>query len=337
MGAIGALEEGEGLRKWKRLALILTLICVAAPFGPRAFAAKKKPGPASVTAATAPDTARVERMNVPQAIQAQGKGEIVLVDVRPAPQRAVGHIRDDLAAPLDGPSVELPAGKKLVFYCSCLAEELALEAARASIRKGRADVAVLVGGFDAWREAGAPVSMEASWEQVFRVDQAPVGWGKTPVDSFRCRYARDDDVAFSGRSSGRIGCLADTATRSLAGLAGLIQRVDAAPALGRTVRLTAAVKAEHVTGVSYLWLGAEDAQGKLIMMKREESTPIRGFQEWHFLGVIADVPADAARILVGLSMAGAGVVWLDEVKLRVEEAGDLPAKPLLLRNPGFED
>jgi len=313
--------------------IVLALALLAAP---AALAAKRKPA-APTLAPAAPDTARVDRLSVPQAVAAQSRGDIVLVDVRPAPQREIGHIRDDLSAPLDGPAVELPPGKKLVFYCSCLAEELALDAARSWMRRGRPDVAVLVGGFDAWREAGAPVAMEASWDDVFRVNQAPVGWGKTPVDSFRCRYDRDDDVAFSGRSSGRVGCLTDTSTTGLAGLAGLIQRVDASPALGRSVRLTAAVRSQRVTGIAYLWIGAEDSKGKLILMRRAEQTPIRGSQEWHFVQIAADVPADAARLLVGLSMAGSGVAWLDEVKLKVEEAGDLPARPLLLRNPGFEE
>jgi rhodanese-related sulfurtransferase len=288
-----------------------------------------KSAPAPVT----PDTASVARMNVPQAIAAAARGELVLVDVRPVPQRVIGHVRDDVSAPI-GSGASLPAGKKLLFYCSCVAEELALDAARAAMASGRADVAVLVGGFDAWRAAGGPIAVEESWEQSFRVDKAPVGWGKTPVDTSRCTYSRDDLNYFSGKASGRIGCYPDTSAR---GLAGLVQRLDAGPCLGRTVTLTAAVRGQDVQGIGFLWIGAEDARGKLILMKRAEQAPIRHSQEWHFVQVSADIPPDAGKVLVGLSIGGAGQVWLDEVKVKVEATDVLPVRPLIVKNPGFEE
>jgi rhodanese-related sulfurtransferase len=304
--------------------------CVAAKSSPPPAAAGARPAP------IVPDTATVARISAPQAVAAAARGEIVLVDVRPLPQRAIGHVRDDVWVPINriGTGADLPSGKKLVFYCSCAAEELAIEAARAVMAAGRTQVAAMVGGFDAWRAAGGAIAVDATWEQSFRVEMPPVGWGKTPVDSSRCSYGRDDLNAFSGQASGRIGCFPDTAAR---GLAGFVQRLDAGPCLGRSVTLTAAVRGDHVLGVAYLWVGAEDAKGKLIAMHRAEQFPIRGSQEWHFAQVGEDVPPDAARVLIGLSLAGAGQVWLDEVKLKVEAAGDLPARPLIVKNPGFEE
>jgi len=316
-------------------------LCVTGLTAAPGFAASRTPKTTGKTgsapaAPAPPDTAAVARVSVPEAIAAASKGEIALVDVRPLPQRSIGHVRDDVSAPIEtiGKGADLPRDKKLIFYCSCAAEELALDAARAVMTAGRKDVAVLVGGFDAWRAAGGPIAVDASWEQSFRVEQSPIGWGKTPVDSSRCRYGRDDLNAFSGQASGRIGCFPDTASR---GLAGFVQRLDASPCLGRGVTLTAAVRSQQVQGVAYLWVGAEDSKGKLVFMRRAEQAPIHGSQEWHFVQVGADVPADAAKVLVGLSLAGAGQVWLDEVKLKVEAAGDLPARPMILRNPGFEE
>ena len=283
-----------------------------------------------------PDTASVARMSVPQAIAAASRGEVVLVDVRPLPQRKIGHVKDDVSVPIGtiGTGAGLPAGKKLLFYCSCVAEELALEAARVAIASGRTNVAVLVGGFDAWRAGGGLIAVDETWEQSFRVDTAPVGWGKTPVDSLRCTYSRDDLNYFSGKSSGRIGCYPDTSAR---GLAGLVQRLDASSCLGRTVTLTAAVRGQDVQGAAFLWIGAEDARGKLILMKRAEQMPIRRSQEWHFVQVSADIPADAGKLLIGLSIAGAGQVWLDEVKVKAEATDLLPVRPIIVKNPGFEE
>jgi rhodanese-related sulfurtransferase len=125
-------------------------------------------------------------------------------------QRQVGHIRDDLSMPIEilpAEQSKLPRNRTLIFYCSCPAEELALEAARVLIEAGDHKVAVLVGGFDAWRAAQGPVEMGRTWNEAFRVDDVPTGWGKTPVDTMRCRYALDAKVASHGAASGCITCV----------------------------------------------------------------------------------------------------------------------------------
>src|SRR5262249_20209199 len=140
---------------------------------------------ASVAMPAPPDTAAVARIGAPQAILAATRGEVRLVDVRPAGQRALGHIKGDLHLPIDRLPArlgELPRDRKLLFYCSCHAEETALEAARLLIQAGGTRVAVLVGGYDAWRAAGGPTQADATWEEIFRPDLPPAGWGRVPVD-----------------------------------------------------------------------------------------------------------------------------------------------------------
>src|SRR5262249_33247596 len=162
--------------------------------------------------------------------------------------------------------------RPLVFYCSCPAEELALEAAQALLQSDAdADVAVLVGGYDAWRAAGGDIDIPATWEQVFHVTDPPAGWGKTPIDSTSCRYTLARRGAAQGAVSACVSCRVGRAAR---GLAGLSQKVDARPLFTRTVKLTAMVRADEVAQTAYIWVAVEDAEGRRLAWVRSEDAPI---------------------------------------------------------------
>ena len=284
-----------------------------------------------------PDTLPVARMSVPHAMLAANRGDILVVDVRPAGQRALGHIRGDVHIPFDrlaDRQAELPRDRRLVFYCTCPAEEVALDAARILLQAGAPHVAVLVGGYDGWRAAGGSIQVDATWEEIFRVDQPPAGWGKTPVDTLRCRYERDDSITARGRASARITCVPVATSR---GFAGYTQRLGAEGLSGRRVTLSAMVRTENVERGVFLWIGAEDAQGRVIGMTRPDSGPIVGTQDWRLSEVSGVVPAAAVRVLIGVSLMTSGRVWLDDVRLVATEEGDLPKVQIVVRNPGFEN
>src|SRR5262249_40311300 len=239
----------------------------------------------------------------------------VLVDVRTEGQRQLGHIRGDLSMPIDEVPAEhskLPRNHTIIFYCSCLEEELALEAARVLIKAGNTRVAAMVGGFDAWRAAQGPIETGQTWEEVFRVDEAPSGWGKTPIDSLRCRYARDVSVAARGAASGRIGCVPDSAA---VGFAGFSQRIDPHLCRGRLVVLDAMVKTEQVGQGAFLFVAAQNASGKMITMSQSPLDSLKGTRDWHELQLQGGVPTEAQQVLIGISLIGAGHVWLDDVRL----------------------
>ena len=277
----------------------------------------------------------VARFAAAQAIAAATRGEIHLVDVRPAAQRSLGHIRGDLHVPLDQLRLrqgELPRDRTLVFYCSCRAEETALEAARIVIAEGGARAGVLVGGYDAWRAAGGLVQVDATWEEIFRPDLAPLQWGKLPADTTRCRYARDAEIAFRGKASGRIGCWRAGGR----GFAGLQQRMDARGIAGRAVTLSAMVHVEEVQPGAFLWVAAESEDGKVTAMQRSEPDSIRGSQAWRPVEIRWTVPPGAARVVIGASLMGVGGLWLDEVRLTVAEEKVRP-RAVPVRNAGFEE
>ena len=292
---------------------------------------------AAGTATAQPDTLPVARLNVPQAILAASRGEVLLVDVRPAGQRSLGHIRDDVHAPFDRMAAglaEIPKGKRLVFYCSCHAEEVALDAARLLMKKGNADVAVLVGGYDDWRQAGGPTLVDSTWEEIFKVDEPPAGWGKTPVDPKRCRYEVDKVIAARGAASARITCVRDTTAR---GFAGYTQKLDPAGLRGRKLTLSAMVRTQDAAPGAFLWIGAEDAQGRVMGMTRPDANPSVGTQDWRLVEVSGVVPPTAVKVLIGVSLMASGTVWLDDVRLAADEDRGMPRLRVVVRNQGFEE
>ena len=226
--------------------------------------------PVHTTAPAKPDTLPVARMSIAQAQLAAARGKILLVDVRPAGQRALGHIQGDAYLPFERISaspVDMPPNRTLVFYCSCPAEEAALDAARILLARGSVKVAALVGGYDGWRAAGGAIQVDETWEEVFHVDRPPSGWGKVPVDTLRCRYARDDSAAGEGHASARVTCRPDTSAR---GFAGYVQKLDPQGLRGRMVTLSAMVRTADITQAAFLWIGAENAQGRFMRVSRPD-------------------------------------------------------------------
>lgn len=88
------------------------------------------------------------------------KGEAVAIDVRGSVPYELGHIKDAVWLPLGLLAQrfgELPQDKLIVAYCTCKAEEASLEAALLLAQQhGFERVAVLVGGYPAWSDAGLP-------------------------------------------------------------------------------------------------------------------------------------------------------------------------------------
>jgi hypothetical protein len=193
---------------------------------------------------------------------------------------------------------------------------------------------VLVGGYDGWHAVGGPTVVDAPWEKIFRVDDPPSGWGKTPIDTGRCRYTVDTTEASQGHASARIVCVPDTTAR---GFAGYAQRLDEPRLRGRSVTLSAMVRTQEVARGAYLWIGAENPQGRIQTLTPPGTNVMVGSNGWRMSVVSARIPRDAARVLVGISLMTSGRVWLDDVRLMVPEEGGLPGFRVALKNAGFEE
>ncbi|MFY9619632.1 MAG: rhodanese-like domain-containing protein [Pyrinomonadaceae bacterium] len=88
------------------------------------------------------------------------KGEVLVVDTRTEPAFKQAHIRGAILIPHnDFPSRadELPRSKMIVAYCACPAEQTSGAAVLTLNARGFQNAAALLGGIDAWRNAGYPV------------------------------------------------------------------------------------------------------------------------------------------------------------------------------------
>jgi rhodanese-related sulfurtransferase len=105
-------------------------------------------------------TLRLARITVDELRPVLGKGkQTVVVDVRSAAARRLdprfipGAIEMDIGD-LSRRLAELPVDREIVFYCSCPNEASAAAVARQLIDRGYTRVRPLLGGLEAWGEAG---------------------------------------------------------------------------------------------------------------------------------------------------------------------------------------
>ncbi len=87
-------------------------------------------------------------------------GEVVVLDVRPAPEYAAGHISGAMSLPADELNRrldELPTGRRVVAYCRGHFCVYADDAVRSLTRRGYR-AARLEDGYPEWARAGLPVS-----------------------------------------------------------------------------------------------------------------------------------------------------------------------------------
>jgi rhodanese-related sulfurtransferase len=129
-------------------------------------------------AATITVKADVPRVTAAELQALMVKGEAVAIDVRGSVPYELGHIKGAVWLPLGLVAQrfgELPQDKLIVAYCTCKAEETSLEAAMLLAQQhGFQHVAVLHGGYPAWKTAGLPIEAIQT-EAVEFEESAPTG------------------------------------------------------------------------------------------------------------------------------------------------------------------
>ncbi|HET9763670.1 MAG TPA: DedA family protein/thiosulfate sulfurtransferase GlpE [Casimicrobiaceae bacterium] len=106
---------------------------------------------------------RMARISVDELHRRMDSGETpLIVDVRSPVSRSLEprHIPGALHLPLHGFEThiaELPRDREIILYCSCPNEASAAQVAKLLMNHGFARVRPLLGGLDAWIEAGHPV------------------------------------------------------------------------------------------------------------------------------------------------------------------------------------
>jgi hypothetical protein len=97
-------------------------------------------------------------------------------------------------------------------------------------------------------------------------------------------------------------------------VAGLLQQLPLAQYAGKRVRFSAATKSEGVEGGAQLLVHLNRDNGRLT---ESVAGPIRGNSDWQKYEVVVDVLPDATGINIGVSLAGQGTVWLNDIQVEV--------------------
>ncbi len=101
------------------------------------------------------------------------------------------------------------------------------------------------------------------------------------------------------------------------GFGTLMQMCKADGYLGKRVRMSAWVRADHVTGWAGVWMRVDGTDNKMLAFDNMRSRPITGTQGWTKAQVVLDVAPEASALAFGILLDGPGVVWIDDVQFEV--------------------
>ncbi len=125
-----------------------------------AMRSQQNPPPPAPRAAPTPRADGVRLVTVEELSRLLEQGGAVALDVRGSVEFDMSHIKGALPMPLGliaTRASELPKDKLIVPYCACSAEQISARAVQDLKKQGFENTAALVGGLDAWVEAGLPV------------------------------------------------------------------------------------------------------------------------------------------------------------------------------------
>jgi rhodanese-related sulfurtransferase len=110
--------------------------------------------------AQADPAAEAPRISVADAKKAVDSGKAILVDVRSAMQYEQEHLKGAISLPgyeMEKRISELPKDKQIITYCACSAEQTSAGSVLQLRQNGYQNAAALLGGIQAWKDAGYEV------------------------------------------------------------------------------------------------------------------------------------------------------------------------------------
>jgi hypothetical protein len=84
---------------------------------------------------------------------------------------------------------------------------------------------------------------------------------------------------------------------------------------GKRLRLSTYLRSDSVQGCAGLWMRVAGPRNEPLAFDNMEDRSINGTTRWANYDVVLDVPSSAKGITVGLFLAGAGRIWLDDLHL----------------------
>ena len=116
----------------------------------------------------------------------------------------------------------------------------------------------------------------------------------------------------------------------------IAQSVDATPYRGKTVKLTASIRAE-VEGEGnqgHMWLRVDRVGGERGFFNNMGDRPVTS-NEWGDHEIVGEIAEDASRVVFGCFLVGKGRVCVDDFRLQIDD-GEGGWTSVEIENPGFE-
>jgi hypothetical protein len=159
-------------------------------------------------------------------------------------------------------------------------------------------------------------SFEDAEFRAYQSESQPIpGWFfPTPCKDAGYRVEIDSLERCEGRRSAVIDCRVEQP-----GLIGnLMQTLDASGYRNKTVRLTAALRADVAddSGQVQMWLRIDDEDMGIGFFDNMEGRPVRT-NDWQYVEIVARVPRNAQFINFGAYLRGTGTAWIDDFQLEV--------------------
>jgi C-terminal processing protease CtpA/Prc len=157
----------------------------------------------------------------------------------------------------------------------------------------------------------------------------PAGWFLPPVVASAGFGAKAVDQ--NCRTGARCAMLTGVANPPENMFGNLMQSLPATGYNLRRIRLRAAIRVEGPNTRAQMWLRLDRADNSMAFLENMGTRPVTA-PEWKPYDILATVPEDASRIVLGVMLFGPGNAWVDDVTLDILEEVHVdkpePARPL---------
>ena len=147
----------------------------------------------------------------------------------------------------------------------------------------------------------------------------PDGWFINPPDTVHL----DDQIVHSGRWSARF----DRDAASGGGFSVITKGLPVDFA-GGEIELRGFLRTKDVTGYAGLWM-REDGDGQMLKLENMSSQHVNGTRDWKEYSIKLPIDPNARSLVFGVLVSGTGTLWVDDLRLLVDDKPIAEAKPLV--------
>ncbi len=148
------------------------------------------------------------------------------------------------------------------------------------------------------------------------ISDSLVGWQPAhPTQDYEIRD--DPTVRHDGKPSVIIRALASTSK----GFQGTGEVFDASAYIGKRIRFSAYLKTDGAISAA-LWTRIDGASG-ILGFDNMDDRAIVGTHDWAAYSIVLDVPDGSVQVIYGALLAGAGTLWISDIRVEVV-SGDVP-------------